>query len=245
MRQYGVGVMRIHVAGAIAAAVMFSSSAVLAADLAPAPVEPVVGFDWTGFSVGIHGGVAAGDFTYPFDVFGGAISGDIENTASGAFAGASIGADYQFSGGFVAGVIADISWSNYENELAIDVPAFGFSAEAGSELEWLATVRGRLGFAWDNLLVYGTGGAAFGGVNSGYSVTTPGPSFSDSVDTDHFGWTAGAGVEYAVTENFSIKTEYLYVDLGDEELFSDPGLGLTLDTETQFHTVKAGISYRF
>ena len=73
---------------------------------------------------------------------------------------------------------------------------------------WLATVRGRAGYAWDRILFYGTGGAAFGNVQ-----TVAGALPYDSVTQT--GWTAGAGVEWAFLPNWTAKVEYLYVDLGN------------------------------
>ncbi len=233
--------MRIHVALAAGTAVLLGTSAASAADIA-APVEEsvVVSSDWTGFHVGVHAGLASGDVTYPFSII--AIPGEIEETASGVLAGVSLGADYQFTGGFVLGVVGDISWSDYEGKLSFNLgPPLGLNAEAGSELEWLATVRGRAGFAFDSLLVYGTAGVAFGEIESGASIPLVG---GISTKTDHVGWTAGAGLEYAFTDNVSLSTEYLYVDLGDENLI-DFGAAAMLDVETQFHTLKVGLNYRF
>ncbi len=250
--------MRIHIAKAMAAACVLSSSAVFAADLPPvAPVEPVVALDWTGFHIGVHGGLAAGDFNYPFhasyyDYLN--LDGEAEITASGGFAGVSVGGDYQWDN-FVLGVVGDAQWSGYEGELSIEgsIEDLGSAEiEAGSSLEWFATVRGRVGFVWDRALIYGTGGVAFGEIESGYSASISddegnSESLSDSVKTDHVGWTVGAGIEYMLTNNVSFKTEYLYIDFGDEEIigFSDEGISAGLDVETQFHTIKAGVSYRF
>ncbi len=230
--------MRIHVALAAGTAIFLGTSAVYAADIAAPVEEPVaVSSDWTGFHVGVHAGLASGDVTYPFSII--AIPGEIEETASGVLAGVSLGADYQFAGGFVLGVVGDISWSDYEGKLSLTLGPL--AVEAGSELEWLATVRGRAGFAFDSLLVYGTAGVAFGEIESGASVAGLG---GISTKTDHVGWTAGAGLEYAFTDNVSLSTEYLYVDLGDENLI-DFGAAATLDVETQFHTLKVGLNYRF
>ena len=79
-----------------------------------------------------------------------------------------------------------------------------------TQSDWLATVRGRAGYAFDRILIYGTGGGAFGNVQAG--VRRAGP-FSSSTQT---GWTAGAGVEFAFTPNLTAKVEYLYVDLGNQ-----------------------------
>ena len=154
---------------------------VMAADV-PAN-EPVVAeappavYDWTGFSVGVHAGVAGGDVTYPFSLFDEyegeeILSGELGLNNGGVFGGGGVGADYQFSGGFVVGVLADISATDIDGKLSIDLGDGNnsLSAEAGSSVEWFATARGRIGYAWDRLLIYGTGGAAFGEVESSFSI---------------------------------------------------------------------------
>jgi outer membrane immunogenic protein len=232
---------------------------VMAADV-PAN-EPVVAeappavYDWTGFSVGVHAGVAGGDVTDPFSLFDEyegeeILSGELGLNNGGVFGGGGVGADYQFSGGFVVGVLADISATDIDGKLSIDLGDGNnsFSAEAGSSVEWFATPRGRIGYAWDRLLIYGTGGAAFGEVESSVSIDINGEGISESVKTDHFGWTAGAGLEYAITDRITFKTEYLFVDLGSEEVFSaqfGEDVSFTLDAETKFHTLKAGANFRF
>ena len=77
-----------------------------------------------------------------------------------------------------------------------------------TQANWLATVRGRAGFAWDRVLFYGTGGAAFGNVQAG-RIGVPYASVTQT------GWTAGAGVEWAFLPNWTAKVEYLYVNLGN------------------------------
>jgi outer membrane immunogenic protein len=230
-----------------------------AADLTyePAPVEAPAVFNWTGFYIGVHGGVAAGDFKYPGDlsvdtgdeVFS-LLNGELEQDASGGFGGAQIGYNWQFNPNWVVGVEADIAASSYEGKLNGNLNFGNDSAsfEAGSEVEWFGTVRARLGYAYDNLLLYGTGGLAYGSVKSSISASVDGDSIiNESASNTQTGWTIGAGFEYGITKNITLKTEYLYVDLGSEtvidENFGDFHAGL--DVETKFHTLKAGLNYKF
>jgi outer membrane immunogenic protein len=201
---------------AAAAAFVALSPAAFAADMpvAQAPVEAMVpeqaSFDWTGFYVGAFGGYGWGETDDGLD------SVDIE----GALAGGTVGYNHQM-GQFVVGLEADGAWSGIE----------GDDAAFDTSIDWLSTVRGRVGFALDNFLIYGTGGAAIGEVSYDDGIAI------DDSDT-RVGWTAGGGVEAAVTDNISIKGEYLYVDLGEEEI------GGT-DVDINAHTVKGGINYRF
>jgi outer membrane immunogenic protein len=123
-------------------------------------------------------------------------------------------------GQFVLGLEADGAWSGIEDD----------DGAVDTSIDWLSTVRGRVGFALDNFLIYGTGGAAIGEVTYDDGVV-------DDSDT-RVGWTAGAGVEAALTDNISIKGEYLYVDLGEEEIGG-------VDVDVNAHTVKGGVNYRF
>lgn len=201
---------------AAAAAFVALAPAAFAADMpvAPPPVQAVVpeeaSFDWTGFYVGAFGGYGWGEADDGLD------SVDTE----GAFAGGTVGYNHQM-GQFVIGLEADGAWSGIEDDDGV----------FETSIDWLSTVRGRVGFALDNFLIYGTGGAAIGEV-----------SYDDGLGIDdsetQVGWTAGGGVEAALTDNISIKGEYLYVDLGEVEVGG-------VDVDTNAHTVKGGINYRF
>ncbi|BCJ90132.1 membrane protein [Terrihabitans soli] len=203
---------------AAAAAFVALTPAAFAADMpvAAPPVQAMVpeeaSFDWTGFYVGAYGGYAFGESN---------VDGLGESDIEGALAGGTVGYNQQY-GQFVLGIEADGGWSGADN----DDDAATYDADIG----WLSTVRGRVGYSFDSFMIYGTGGAAIGEVNIDDGVT-------DESDT-RLGWTAGAGVEAALTDNISVKGEYLYVDLGDEELGGS-------DVDINAHTVRGGINYRF
>jgi len=242
-----------------------------AADLAQEPVvvAPEV-FNWTGFYVGVHGGIAAGknDFSasgYQDHVILGysTFSGSDDSNANGGFGGVQVGYNYQFGSSFVAGIEADLAASSFKSdsstEFAID--SWGNSTRpldlnAESKVDWFGTIRGRLGFAADNFLFYGTGGAAYGNVKTSYNI-----NYNDGEDTlsgsnsdTRWGWAVGAGFEYGITKNITLKTEYLYVDLGSSNLANDVTVHDTgfrqvnlenADVDTKFHTLKAGLNYKF
>ena len=136
---------------------------------------------------------------------------------------------------------------------------------ASGDLGYLGTVRGRLGFAFDNILVYGTAGVAVGRVTGAGDVTASlGSEFvrlAASGRETHVGWTAGAGVEAMLGPNLSAKAEYLYADLG-WETHRAPGLvtasplaaslipagsavGAAGEFKLEVQTIKVGLNYRF
>ena len=191
----------------IAAAVTLAAAGgqVLAADLPPAAAPPPRApaaylppppmFSWTGIYLGINGGGSWGTATDQFN--GGGVS------PNGFLVGGTLGGNYQF-GAFVIGLEGDGDWSDLDGKNTACGGAFGCETRS----TWLATVRGRAGWAWDRILFYGTGGAAFGNVQAGGI----GGPFDSATQT---GWTAGAGVEWAFLPNWTAKVEYLYVDLGN------------------------------
>src|SRR6185312_14181518 len=170
------------------------ATSAMAADLPrkapPAPVQPVQAVNWTGLYVGVHGGYSwgkwEGDLT--FDPGGGPIEvfDPAHRTIDGHgwLAGGQVGFNYQIDG----------------------------------RLDWFGTVRGRAGVAFDRFLIYATGGAAFGQSKADLIVTNIIPcclvTATASAKENHVGWTAGAGVEWMYSRNWSIKAEYLHVDLG-------------------------------
>lgn len=227
---------------------------------APAPVVYAPVFTWSGFYVGVNAGYAGDKFDYPFrgDILARPFSGNASVTSSGAVFGAQVGYNWQFASRWVLGVEADYQWSNIEGQVNINGALGGIGnagIAAGSEVKSFGTIRARLGYGWDRALLYVTGGWAYGKTDSAGSINlcppAPGACFGGGLSrgTSHNGWAAGLGLEYALTNNLSFKTEYLYVDLGDKNLYSavyPRGLGsANLDVETRFHLVRAGLNYRF
>lgn len=230
---------RVVFAGALALA----ASPTLAADLplpGPAPaapatyspyVEPV--FSWTGFYAGINGGYAFGTSNW-YDSGLGSGTGDF--STSGFLIGGTVGANYQ-SGAIVYGVEADGDWSNLDGSIGT---ACTFVATCETKSDWLATVRGRMGHAWDRLLVYVTAGGAFSNVQAGLQ----GGSFSSSTQ---IGWTGGAGIEGAFAPNWTARVELLYVDFGNASCTTacDPSFGTTTSVSLTETIVRAGVDYKF
>lgn len=214
-----------------------AADAVVYSEPSPAPAAMDAAYNWTGFYLGAFGGVTTGD--YDFSGTDGVDTIDLSVSGSGFLGGAQVGYDHQM-GQIVLGAVADIAWTNHEAEISASVPGFG-TAEVESTLDYLGTVRARAGYAMDEFLVYAHGGFAYGKTEQTLSATGVG-----SVSTDNdmkYGWTIGAGAEYAVTDTISLQTEYSYVDLGEDEIFNDGGI--TVDEDVAFHAVKVGLNFRF
>lgn len=212
-----------------AAAIAILSGAALAADLpvfeAPPIVEtaPVsVGYDWSGFYFGGHGGYGWADFEGTFDV--GELDSDppaVDEVifldaldVDGFLGGAHAGWNYQ-SGNLVIGIEGDVSVTSMDDEV---FEAGGANELAEVEIDFLASLRGRAGVAVDRVLFYGTAGVAY--VTGEYTVTdeigTP-DELVGSEDLDQFGLVAGGGLEWAVWDNLSLRAEGLYYLFGEHQ----------------------------
>jgi outer membrane immunogenic protein len=163
-----------------------------------APRSVIAYYNWTGFYAGINGGYAFGnsDWTSPA----------VSNKPTGFLAGATIGYNWQ-AGAIVYGLEGDWAWSNVKDSVACGPTATG---TCQTEQKWFGTARGRIGYAFDRWLPYLTGGAAFANIEA----TNTNPAPRGSASSTQIGWTAGAGLEYAIIGNWTAKIEYLYADLG-------------------------------
>lgn len=190
------------------------------------PAPPV--YNWGGVYVGVNGGYGFGNSTWS-NAFGSTGS----FSTNGGFAGGTLGANFQASQ-FVFGVEGDVDWTDLKGTSS-SLVCTSYCQTANN---WLGTLRGRLGFAADRILFYGTGGAAFGDVKA----TTP---FASNSSTE-VGWTAGAGVEFALSQNWTAKAEYLYVDLSKGSCTTACGSpASTVGVSFTESLVRAGVNYKF
>ena len=224
---------------------------------------------WAGFYVGLNGGYGAssrGQSLSGADTNGAAVVGaglvptSIGTTARGGMYGATVGYNWQF-GQIVAGIEADLDMANVKGSSTGSVVMAPYTvATTGSQkLSWLGTARGRLGYSiMPNTLVYGTGGLAIGKVDSATSVTVSGPApFNAAAAADtsktKTGWALGAGIEQALGSGWSVKAEYLYVNLGTitnqfgTSIATKPVSPVNFSSSQKFdyQTVKVGLNYRF
>jgi len=226
---------RLVLAGLGALAVVTIMGAANAADLprrhpmppAKAPVYEMPYYDWTGFYVGINGGGAWGKSNWSNS------SGTADADLTGGLVGGTLGYNYQM-GQVVLGLEADIDWSDIRGTSSTGICA-GTSCETRNS--WLATARGRIGYAFDRVMPFVTGGAAFGDIKTtpaGYGSTT----------TTKTGWTVGGGAEFAIAGPWTAKVEYLYVDLGKGSC-DVAACGIPTDASFKTNLVRAGINFRF
>ena len=277
-----------------------ASAADLPRRAAPPPfITPPV-FTWTGFHIGTTSGYAFSD-RQTVRTVGNAGGVGMTNTSlvlgqgrrpatarldqDGFVSGGGIGYDYQFGvgSGIVVGVAADATYMDLVRRRAFAGPGFpGFPGLPGTavpseisgfkqSLDYLGTVRGRVGYAFDNLLIYGTGGFAFGGVEYRARFLQGGSGalqFAGRYDDIETGYVYGGGVEYAIpadsflgrlnllsfvgiqSSGFTIKAEYLRYDLGRRNVAVNSQPGFTPGTftsrfETEGNLVRGGFTYRF
>lgn len=231
------------------AVILLGAGAAKAADVVD--VAPVT--DWTGFYVGLHGGYAWGDLDYSADFRDANLrlldfEGD-DTDIDGFFGGLQAGFNWQMDS-ILLGVEGDISLASIEADAEFRTDFIGDALRADTTVDWFGTARLRGGFlVTPDLLLYATGGLAWGSVDTSYDLDLDGVGIaSNDESTTHLGWTLGGGAEFALSDNLSLKAEYLYVDLGEEEVFDDDiaNIGnVHVDQDLSFHTVRAGLNFRF
>ena len=207
---------------ALTTSMAFISGAAMAADMpvkAPVVAQP---FSWSGCYVGGNVGGAWADIDQSVS-FPGVIVIPSSGRSSSVIAGAQAGCNWQFTPSWVFGVEGDFNWLNLKrsHEFSTAVSGEDTVGSQTTKLRWLTTVRGRLGYAWDRSMLYVTGGLAGGDVKSSLSVARGGV-FAGSTSDTRWGWTLGAGYEYAFTRTISGKLEYLHFDLGNVTVASSP-----------------------
>jgi len=269
-----------RIAVGIAAIVALMGTPALAADMAlKAPPAPLAApQSWTGFYLGVNAGggwtsgssAAFSDIPTQLTQVTG-IPNPISFNAAGAVGGLQIGYNLQFDRSWLVGAEADFDFSGINGNGASGNIGFGgvpLTATASDKLDWFGTLRGRFGFLpTSNLLIYGTGGLAYGRVSQSAQDSNVGTGNLGALDGScsagavcyagtsariAVGWTAGAGIEYALFNNWRLKAEYLYINLGsntfNEGVLVPGPLGassLTAQFNTVVQVARAGVNYKF
>ena len=232
----------------------FSSIAVLAADLPRkaatyVPVQRAF-YDWTGFYIGANlgGGWASADSDFSV---AGVTFASATNNMTGLLGGGQIGYNWQ-TGPAVFGVEADFQFTGQRGTLtAPPCPAatcgVALTASMTQKLPWFGTVRGRIGYAADSWLIYGTGGYAYGRVDTDASATAGPVGIGVSQSETRSGWTLGAGIEVGFSRNWTGRLEYLYIDFGgkDQALAFAGVPVVTMHSKVQENVVRGAVNYRF
>jgi outer membrane immunogenic protein len=247
---------------ALASSAMLSGA--MAADMAPhaytkAPAIVSPATNWSGFYAGVNVGYGwdSGN-TQMVETLGVIFAPATLNTSGrGVVGGAQIGYNWQ-TGSLVTGFETDIQGAGLKssaraNFFDIDAGAVvpGEFLSATHQISWFGTARARIGATvTPDLLLYGTGGLAYGGVKNVGDAVLP-DDIQGSVNKIKVGWAAGAGAEWMFARNWSAKVEYLYVDLGSDSVVARsttrPAAGATaLDSwKNQENIVRAGVNYHF
>jgi outer membrane immunogenic protein len=232
-----------------------AGSAALAADLpppmAPPPRAPAVYtpvaqiYNWSGFYVGGNLGVGWNSAGSISDTLGSTFSTTNNIQFLG---GGQVGVNYEFYGGFVVGAEAMFDWlPNTNNTINATNLAAG-TAAATINNRWLTTATGKLGYAWDRVLLYGKGGGAWVGMSNPGITVTGAPAAFTGTSTNNFGWTVGLGVEWAFAGSWSARAEWDYIGLQNQN-FTVAGSAFAGDVisvnNRSINMFTAGLNYKF
>jgi outer membrane immunogenic protein len=249
--------MKLKYVGGIAIAATLFSSAAFAADVVVPEVIPV--FSWTGAYVGVNLGFGGDKVNHSFNVrendegWYDVGNGSLDFRTSGFLGGVQAGYNWQ-TDGWVLGVETDFQGANIKGETSFNIDMMGnapINATISTKLDWYGTLRARAGvLGTERFLVYATGGLAYGRTKTSIDADIPdlNLNFHESRSKTKAGWTIGAGAEYAITDHLTFKTEYLYTDLGNSNVFDDnidDFTRVSVDRKFKFHTVRAGLNYKF
>jgi outer membrane immunogenic protein len=245
----------------VAGLVIAIAGPAVAADLPVAPVKAApfaARFSWTGCYLGAHVGGAweRKDATDPVLLVQDGILGPgntagtttVRVNSTGPMYGGQIGCDYQFAPSWVVGVEGAVSAGALRGSTVVPLPAnAGDTANVTVRTDFIPSLTGRLGYAFDQWLFYGRGGVAW--TNDKYSVTGvfTGIPFDAEGLGMRTGWTAGAGVEWAFTNDWSARLEYDYYDFGHSNvLMSDAtnGFASIVTFRQSAQMVKLGLNFR-
>ena len=234
-------------------------SALLIGSAQAADFEAPEIYDWSGLYVGLHAGYGFSDGDARLDGLGGpewdayypVALGDKDLSADGFVGGFQAGYNHQMDN-LVVGLEADIGYSDISDDSdETSPPGYfdPFTYDQGYDLNWLGTVRLRAGYAFDRALIYATGGFAYGEVDVEHDMQFPVTRYQGDEKEIEIGWTVGGGLEYALTDSWSIRGEYLYFDLGNTESVADPAppnppFQQEFTTENTGHIVRLGANLR-
>jgi outer membrane immunogenic protein len=216
----------------------------------PAVVAPVPAYDWSGFYVGANIGGAWDHGTVTEAALDGTFVSSGSSSNSGVVGGGQVGYNYMALPNFLLGIEADVDGTSLKGS-ALSVDG---SNQHSSELNAFGTVRGRVGFTESNWLFYGTGGFAWSeGSTTRTQIATvvgavpPIPAVAGTVETSsntRTGWAAGAGVEWGITQNWTARLEYLYLDLGNATSVF-PISNRQQTSSATMNVARFGVNYKF
>jgi opacity protein-like surface antigen len=214
-----------------------------AADL-PSKAPVVTGYNWTGFYIGAYGGYGTANFLPPTQTTG--LASNIP--LAGGLGGVEIGYNYQFAPHWLLGVEQDVSLGRISGSQSQPFP----NPTINAETDYSGTIRSRFGYIWGRTLFYETVGVAWASnkvdlqfQNAAQLAAAGGGGANLDISESHlqFGVAVGAGMEWAVDTNLSLKVEYLYSYLTKEQYFA--GSNFAGLVGWPLSTVRAGVNWRF
>jgi outer membrane immunogenic protein len=235
-----------------AAGLLGLTAAVSAADLpsrpAQAPVELTIPYGWSGFYVGVNAGYGFSDNRHrPLCTPACAPTPALNTDADGFVGGGQVGYNQQI-GRYLVGIETDIQYSDIGRTVTGAAPG-AVSYAATQRLDYLGTLRARVGLVMDRVLVFATGGLAYGDVGLAQTTVFPAATYAVASTRTEVGFAAGGGLEYGFTPNLTGKAEALYYDLGRRTLSggATPPTGLVRGArfETAGVIARAGLNYKF
>jgi len=219
----------------------------------PSFVTPVQAFDWTGFYVGVNAGGGFDHFAFPYNTAGSTVfvTGTSAINSGGPVAGGQVGFNYElrnlpFIGHAVVGIEADTDWSGIRGSNSL--VAGPYSVAFGTRFENFGTVRSRIGYDFDRLLLYFTAGFSYATINTNVSANGLAASHTTTRSGVPFhAGVVGIGAEYAITNNVTVKAEYLYdfvgAHFGNNVL--SPDTSVDFGTRSMYHIARIGVNYKF
>ncbi len=203
----------------------------------PAPVVVAPTFSWEGAYIGGQVGYGWGrsNFSDGFD--------SLRIKPDGFLGGLYAGYNFDTGSNFILGIDGDITYNNLKDSYSETVDGIDYNLE--SKLRWSGAVRARAGVAFDRFLPYIAGGVAFGSVKNTLSGSNGFESASVSESKTLTGWTAGAGVDYAATDNVIVRLEYRYTDYGKKNFDFDTDGAAVVRDKFKTHDIRLGVAYKF
>lgn len=214
-------------------------------------------YNWTGMYVGGHVGYGWGEHSFDTSLYHQGMvlpNSQVGFNSSGMIFGIQAGANRQFNNNIVLGIEADVAYSTIKGNSGNAGPVTGLNGgsdgyySSGTKFDGIATARARIGYAFDRLLPYATGGLAIGhgkgaisNINGVTGEYTSGSEFT-------VGWTAGVGLEYAMENNISLKAEYLHTNFANASYWMSlptPSSSTRMNDDAAFNTMKLGVNWKF
>lgn len=251
--------MRVSCLAGVAVVIVVGVGSAIAADMpvkAPISRPPPAVYGWTGFYLGANVGLSVARDPTGYPAFSGLDDEQFKLSPIGVIGGGQLGYNWQVAPNWVLGVEADFQGSGQRDSSTCVTECLTdgtFQTRFAQRLAWFGTARARVGWTNGPVLLYGTGGWAYGRVGTDFDFVAIGAASALSVRSsqDKSGWAAGAGIEAQLVGNWTGKIEYLYVDLGSVGAGGvvpsggDAGFTFAFSSAVHDHIVRAGVNYKF